>query len=98
MIDVRLELTEGAIRNIGNMEKRTGDIAKAYGVGSPEHLETLQSLLGAFATLLRLGGRVGPEDELSLVSAGPITFGLIFHAKPLGDDRDPLLGSWSCHS
>lgn len=98
MVDVRLEITEGAQRNLSNMERRVADIGQQYGERSAEYVEALRSLNQSLFNLLRLGGRVGPEDELSLISAGPFTFGIIAHAKHKDGEKDPLLVEWLTHS
>lgn len=95
---VEVHLTEEAARTITAMESRVAAIGRQYGDQSPEYVEALQSLSRVLATILRLGGKVFRDDELSLVSNSFITYGCIFFAKRNGDERDPLLGTWSVHS
>ena len=91
--DRRLELTPGALKVITAMEQRIARVALEYGKHSPEHVEML-GLVSSLATMLRLGGRITPEDELSLFGASFIAYGVIFHPNRSGDQPDPLLGSW----
>ena len=100
--DRHLEITPAAQRVIAAMQDRVSTIGLEYGDGSPEHVEALKSLVNAYGHILRLGGRImrdGREDELCLLGASFITYGVIFFPKRLdGDQRDPLLGEWSIHS
>lgn len=99
MDDVRLEITEEASRTITDMESRVARIGQAYGEASPEYLKASQSLMRALATVLRLGGRVMRDGELSLICNSFITYGVIFFAKRNDNgERDELLGDWSAHS
>lgn len=94
-----LQLTEEAVQTIGNMEGRVAQIGQMYGKHSSEYLTALQSLSQVLAAILRLGGKVFRDGELSLVSNSFITFGVIFFAKRNDDGtRDELLGDWSVHS
>lgn len=99
MSEVKLEITEEADRTLGDMRWRVADIEMEYGRFSEEHLIALKSLLDNVLGLLRLGGRISRDGELSLFGASWIAYGVIWHAKYLdGYERDPLLGSWSTHS
>lgn len=99
MPGVEVHLTEEAAKVVTAMESRVAAIGRQYGDRSSEYVEALQSLSRVLATILRLGGKVFRDDELSLVSHSFITFGVIWFSKRDGDgNRDPLLGSWSCHS
>lgn len=99
MADTKLELTEAAMRNMTNMYERVRAVADKYGRNSDEHMTMLQSLIHALLGVVRLGGRIMAEDDLSLLGDSFITFGCIFHPKRIdGGGRDDLLGEWSLHS
>jgi hypothetical protein len=93
-------LSESARANIQNMENRCYDVSQHYGQDSTEYVEMLRSLVRAMTNMLRIGGRITGEDELSLNGWSFITYGIIFHPKYHngGKDRDELLGDWSFHS
>jgi hypothetical protein len=94
----RLELTPAALRVITAMEQRVAAVAEQYGTGSDEHVEMLGSLVNALGHMLRLGGRITKDGELSLFGASFISYGVIFHAYRKGGDPDPLRGTWLLHS
>ncbi len=99
MAEVSITITEDAERTISDMRRRVADIATEYGQFSEEHLNALKSLLDNILGVLRLGGRISRDGELSLFGASWIAYGVIFHPKYLdGRERDPLLGDWSTHS
>jgi hypothetical protein len=96
-------LTDRAIANLYNMEKRTWDIENKYGRDSDECIKAKDSLMRMFMTMIRFPGTVHAEDELSLIINSYITIGIIWHPlkfKPPGGEWevDPLLGEWSSHS
>ena len=94
----QLEMTPAALRVITAMQQRVATVALEYGEESAEHVEMLRSLVSVLVSLLRLGGRITWDDELSLFGSSFIAYGVIFHPNRSGDQRDPLLGSWSVHS
>jgi hypothetical protein len=94
----RIEMTPGALDAVTAMQQRVGAVAGEYGEGSPEHVEILDSLVTALATLLRLGGRITKDDDLSLFGASYIAYGVIFFPRRTDGQPDPLLGTWSVHS
>jgi hypothetical protein len=98
VVDVRLELTPEAIQTYGEMESRCHAIAELCGEGSPEHVEALVSLVRSVGHMLRLGGRITRDGELSLFGASFIAYGLIFHNEYKDGERNPLTGTWSVHS
>lgn len=98
MEDAKLVIDTSAMTVLGNMQQRVTAIGKQYGEHSPEHVEVLKSFNEALMSVLRLGGKVLSDGELSLVSLSFITYGVVFHPKYTDDGRDPLLGSWSTHS
>lgn len=98
MPDQTVTFTEQAIRNIGNMQQRLIEVERQYGSASQEHRDMLWSAFVALVQTIRIGGRVMAEDDLSLLVDSFITMGVIFSPKRNGDNRDPLLGEWSCHS
>lgn len=98
MAESRLEIEEAALKVIGNMEARISGIAQYYGYGSREHVEAADSLMRAFASLFRLGGKVMPDGELSLVSLSFMTYGCVFHPTYKNGTPAPLLGTWLIHS
>jgi len=97
-----LDITPEALKTIAAMQDRVSAIGSHYGDGSPEHVAALKSLAHVYGQMLRLGGRImrdGREDELCLLGASFLTYGVVFFPKRLdGDQRDPLLGEWSVHS
>lgn len=81
------------------MQHRVNDVAMMYGETSREHVDMLKSLVLALTGVLRLGGHISRDGELSLFGSSFIAYGVIFHPKYLdGRKRDPLLGDWSIHS
>jgi hypothetical protein len=96
--DTRLELTPGALQVLSAMEQRAAAVAQEYGECSPEHVEMLRSLVNVLGHMLRLGGRITKDGELSLFGASFIAYGVIFHAHRTGGQPDPLRGTWSLHS
>jgi hypothetical protein len=96
--DVQLVLTPGVMSVLNAMEQRCAEIGECCGAGSPEHLEALTSLIRSVFHMLRLGGRITKDDDLSLFGASYIAYGVIFHPHHQGGNRDPLVGSWSVHS
>jgi hypothetical protein len=94
----RLKLTPAALHVLSAMEQRAAAVADEYGEASREHVETLRSLVNALGHMLRLGGRITKDGELSLFGASFIAYGVIFHPHRSGGDPDPLRGTWSLHS
>ncbi len=98
-MDTKLELTERAMLNITAMQERVNVVQSLYGPLSDEHQEMLRSLLHALIGMIRLGGRISAEDDLSLYGVTPhIHYGVNFSPERNGDRRDPVLGSWSINS
>lgn len=98
MSDVQLSINEDAERTLGDMRRRVDDIGTEYGRFSEEYVNAMRSLLDNLLGIMRLGGRISRDGELSLYGASFIHYGVIFFAKRNGDERDPLLGDWSTHS
>lgn len=99
MPEVGLQLTEEAVQTIGDMEARVALIATMYGERSQEYVKAVQSLAHVLATMFRLGGRISKDGELSLLGCSFMTYGIIWFGKCLDNNqRDPVLGDWSCHS
>lgn len=97
--DTHLELTEAAIATIGEMQEQVIQVALQYGQCSEEHCEMVWSLLHALIGMIRLGGRITTDYELSLYCVSPtIHYGVNFSAARQGDQRDPLRGTWSLNS
>jgi hypothetical protein len=96
--DRHLEITPAALQVISAMQQRVAAIGDEYGQESSEHVEALKSLLDALVRVLRLGGRITKEDELSLFGASFIAYGVIFFPRRTHGVPDPLLGEWSVHS
>ncbi len=96
--DRHIELTPAALQVISAMHQRVAAIGDEYGQESSEHVEALKSLLDALVRVLRLGGRITKEDELSLFGASFIAYGVIFFPRRTHGVPDPLLGEWSVHS
>src|SRR6266545_4364255 len=96
--DRHIELTPAALQVISAMHQRVAAIGDEYGQESSEHVEALKSLLDALVRVLRLGGRITKEDELSLFGASFIAYGVIFFPRRTHGQADPLLGTWSVHS
>jgi hypothetical protein len=99
MSEVQLSVTESGGSTLVNMRQRVRDIEMEHGHFSSEYIKILESLLDNILNILRLGGRVSKDGELSLFVHSFIVYGVIFHSKYIdGENRDPLLGDWSCHS
>lgn len=99
MSDVQLTITESGEKTIAAMRRRVEDIRIEYGKFSDEYVDVLTSLLDNILNVLRLGGTVSRDGDLSLIVNSFILYGVIFHRKYIdGNERDPLLGDWSCHS
>jgi hypothetical protein len=96
--DVQISINEDAERTIGDMRRRVDDIGMTYGRSSDEYVNAMRSLLDNLLGVLRLGGRISKDGELSLYGVSFIHYGVIWFAKRNGDERDPLLGDWSTHS
>jgi hypothetical protein len=94
----QLDLTANALQVVAAMRARVAAVADEYGQGSPEHVEILESLVDALAGIIRLGGRITREDELSLLGVSFITYGVIFFPRRQDGQPDPLRGTWSVHS
>ncbi len=99
-MDVTIELTEQALRNITRMYDRVQYVGDVYGEMSDEHQKMRASLFHCLIGMFRLGGRITAEDDLSLYCVSPtIHYGMNFSPKRLEDGgRDPLLGTWSLNS
>lgn len=80
MGNTMIELTPEAERNIGNMLRRVGEISNYYGFHD-EYKKASESLLTSLAQMIRLGGYIYAEDDLSLNGVSWITYGVIFHHK-----------------
>lgn len=103
MSDTTIVLTEQALVNIENMQKRVWDIENKYGPKSEEYKKASFSFTQMLMTIIRWPGTVFAEDNLSLIIHSSITLGLIWHpVKNLAEDggweTDELLGEWSSHS
>src|SRR6266571_2206324 len=96
--DRHLEIAPAALKVIEAMRQRVAAIGYEYGQHSSENVEALESLVAALVSVLRLGGRITKEDELSLFGSSFITYGVIFFPRRQGGQPDPLLGTWSVHS
>lgn len=96
MPDVKLEFTEAAVIELGNMQQRVRDIGQTFGINSNEYVEAQESLIHGLLSVIRLGGQISKDGELCLYGASFIHFGLVWH--PDRNDSTGLLGSWSCHS
>jgi hypothetical protein len=97
----QLDLTPEALQTIAAMQARVAAVAAHYGENSPEHAEIADSLANALARMIGLGGRImcdGREDELCLLGASFITYGVVFFPLREGGQTDPLRGTWSLHS
>jgi hypothetical protein len=97
--DTKLELTPRALQNLANMQRRVNAIGSEFGFNSDQYRQVLESFNQALLGIIRLGGRVTAEDDLSLLVDSFITVGCIWHAKHIGNNqRHSLLGEWSLHS
>jgi len=94
----RLELTPGALEVVAAMQRRVAAVADEYGEGSAEHVEIQGSVMNALAGMIRLGGRITKDDELSLLGVSFITYGVVFFPHRKDGQPDPLRGTWSIHS
>ena len=97
--DSTIVITDSAMRNIENMQKRVWDIQRVHGIDSIEARKAEMSFTQMLMTIFRWPGKVFAEDDLSLIINSHITIGIVWHAKRISvDERDPLLGEWSSHS
>lgn len=102
-MSISLEITDSACKNIENMQKRVWDIANKHGHNSVEYQKAQLSFQQALMQILRFGGKLFAEDDLSLILDSYITLGVIFHSVRVKQEdgsyvTDPLLGEWSVHS
>jgi len=101
---ITVEINEYALRNISNMQQRVYMIGEYFGTDSKEYSLAAESLSAVLAQVLRLGGRITAEDDLSLYGDSFIQYGVIFHRNrtPLmtkfGDELADFAGEWSVHS
>jgi len=93
-----ISVSPEAQSTLSAMQGRLGAIASEFGQHSEEYLETLESFAFAVLQVLRLGGKISQDGELSLYGASFIHYGVIFHGKFVDGKRHPLLGTWSVHS
>jgi hypothetical protein len=99
-----IEFTEDAERVISAMRDRVAVIGAYFGDNSPEQAAAATSLTFALANMIRLGGKVTKDGELSLLCWNDhITYGVNFHRKfreATEDEFDGkhLLGTWSVNS
>ncbi len=99
--DITIVLTDGAQRNLENMQRRVWDLENHYGAQSDEALKATWSYLHALRTMYQWPGKVFAEDDLSLIISSSITIGVIWHPKHRDvepNTSEALLGEWSCHS
>jgi len=101
-VDKTFVLTDGALANLENMQKRVWDIEMKYGLGSDEATKAVFTFSQMLMTILRWPGRVMAEDNLSLIIDSSIVIGIIWHpVRHKVEEKwitDPLLGEWSSHS
>lgn len=100
---ISLEITDGGCQNLENMQKRVWAIANEHGPQSEAYLKAQLSFQQALMQILRFGGKLFAEDDLSLIVNSYITLGVIFHPVRVRQEdgsyiTDPLLGEWSVHS
>ena len=97
--ETKLVLTEQAIGNIANMQRRIAEIGECCGWWGDEYIEALSSFGCSLAGMMRLGGRATAEDDLNLYVVSFIHYGVIFHRRYHADSSpDELVGTWSVNS
>lgn len=89
-------ITDSALKNIENMQRRVWDIENKYGRASEQYEKASFTFTQMLMTIFRWPGRVMAEDDLSLLIDSSITIGIIWHRNR--SDEDGLLGEWSSHS
>jgi hypothetical protein len=102
-----IHFSDKAIENIGNMNNRVAVIGNAFGQSSEEYKLAARSLANVLANVIRLGNRIGGEDDLSLngLTAYGMTYGVIWFKRRPRESDDPMMaeyyalcGEWSIHS
>lgn len=78
MPDVTLTLTEEAQKTISAMIGNVHAVGNVYGLESKEYRTVADSLPRAMESILRLGGRITRDGELSLYGSSFIAYGVIF--------------------
>lgn len=91
-------ITPEAQRTLSAMQERLGAISANFGPHSEEYLETVESFAFSVLQVLRLGGKLYSDGELSLYGVSFIHYGVVFHRRYIDGDYHPLLGTWSVHS
>lgn len=98
MSDHPVQFTPEALSTLQDMRQRINQVACVYGRRSDEYVEMLESFSEALVGIVRLGGRISADGDLSLLGVSIIVYGVVFFPRKHNGDRDPLLGSWSLHS
>lgn len=98
--DTPIVITIHADLAIADMQARVLAVADQYGRQSEQHVDMLESLMRAFATVFRNGGVITRDGELGLYGVSGFHYGIVFHRHylPDGNTPDPLLGTWESHS
>jgi hypothetical protein len=101
--DTVITLDPRAVQTIERMTDHVTTLGRFYGTASPAHAIAAASLAHSLRTMIRLGGRITEEGELSLYGVSFIDYGVVFHpaARPDGyaEVADaPQPGEWTVHS
>jgi hypothetical protein len=96
-----LVFTPEALKVMSDMGDRVAVIRSHFGEYSEEFSNIAASYAGSVSNMIRLGGRVYADGELSLIVGNDfLTYGVVFHNRNYRDLDFPhnLMGEWSVHS
>jgi len=93
-----LDFTNEAFDEFTNMRNHVLMIRNFYGLESPEFIKVSESFNNVVYNMVRLGGRIFRDGNLSLIAANDfITYGIVWFGN--NDIYDgPEVGEWSIHS
>ena len=83
-----IEFTDKAKKNISNMNAQVSVIQSYYGDNSHEAMKAARSLANVLTNIVRLGGSISGEDDLSL--CGQTEYGLVYGVVWLPQKSDSL--------
>lgn len=92
-----LNFTSEAFNELENMRNHVLMVRNFYGDKSPEFMKVSDSFGHVMFNLVRLGGNVYRDGELSLLGSNDyMTYGVIWFGDSNSDG--PEVGEWSIHS
>lgn len=105
--DRTVTLTENALIAISDMRDKCSTIEAWYGNDHPKSIAAVRSLAYSLTHMIRLGGVIHKDGDLSLFGSSFIHYGIVwFGDKNAGVHADtgedligaPETGTWSVHS